>query len=255
MVVIETIPNTNVHHVHGTIVTGNGRPNRQNNIMFTIKGHKQVRLTRAQNWVKQLAKLKEGFPIHLVDQAEHLCFKEVLLPTYKDYAVPAPYLSCMLTWEGLELYVLPGFLGNAVSREGKVYELYVDTRAKEWYWAEVYPNQNECYDLINSIDGDMLELSVEDIVYLMKSDIVTTQQVKDFYEKRSVDRKAELALEDGWVTIDPEEAVHVESFGYLEKDNVVVELNPRPKTAVEAFLQAYRNSSQESVDWTSRLVV
>lgn len=252
---VQIIPHTNVHHVHGTIVTSNGRINRQNNIMITIKGHKQVRLTRAQQWIKHLAKLREGFPIHLIDQAEELSFKEVLLPTYKDYAVHVPFLSCVLKWEDLDLFVLPGFLGNAVSAKGKVYELYLDKSKKEWYWAEIYPNQNDCYDLINSIDGDMLELSVEDIIYLLKSDHVTTQQVIDFYEKRNVDRKAELALADGWVSIDPVDADKTEAFELLDNDNVVVTLDTRPKTVVEAFLRAYRHVNGSTLDWTSRVAV
>lgn len=252
---VQIIPHTNVHHVHGTIVTSNGRINRQNNIMITIKGHKQVRLTRAQQWIKHLAKLREGFPIHLIDQAEELSFKEVLLPTYKDYAVHVPFLSCVLKWEDLDLFVLPGFLGNAVSAKGKVYELYLDKSKKEWYWAEIYPNQNGCYDLINSIDGDMLEVSVDDIIYLLKSDHVTTKEVLDYYEKRNVDRKAELALADGWVSIDPAEAEHPEAFQLLEQDNVVVVLNQKPLNVVEAFTRAYHNINWESVNWVSRVAL
>ncbi|UVD32243.1 hypothetical protein [Vibrio phage phiKT1028] len=253
--VIQQISNTNLYHVHGTVVTAKGRPNRQNNIMMTIKGQKQVRLTRGQRWVKQLAKLREGFPLHLVDQSEHLCFKEIVLPTYEDYVVDAPYLSCMLEWEGLQLYVLPGFLGNAVSSQGKVYELYLDKANKEWYWGEIYPNQNECYDLINSIDGDMLELSAEDLIYLLKGDYVDGKDISAYYEKRHTDLKAKLALDDGWVSVDPKSDFGPEHVAQLHNDNVVVTLRDKPKTVTEAFLQAYHASGCETQPWLSRIAV
>ncbi|UPT54021.1 hypothetical protein [Vibrio phage phiKT1019] len=255
--VITQINNTNLHHLWGMIVTAKGKPYRQNNVTFTVKGRKQVRLTRAQCWLTHLTKLKEGFPIHLVDLAEDFHFKEVLLPTYEDYVVHAPYLTKVINWEGLNLYILPGFLGNAVGDDGKIYELYVDNRAKEWYWAEIYPNQNECYDLINSIDGDMLEVSVDDIIYLLKSSVVTGDDLSNYYAKRVVSRRAEVAIEDGWVDVDPEDiykAQHEEALKRAHKDNVLVRLETKPKTVTEAFLSAYRRCGELAVPWDNRLV-
>lgn len=253
---IQQIKNTSLHHLHGMIVTAKGKPYRQNNITFTVKGNKQVRLTRAQFWLEHLTKLREGFPIHLVDQAEEFHFKEILLPTYEDYVVYAPYVTKVISWEGLNLYILPGFLGNAVAEDGKIYELYVDERAKQWYWAEIYPNQNQCYDLINSIDGDMLEVSTDDIIYLLKSSVVTGDDLSDYYAKRVVNRRAEVALEDGWVDIDPKDIQspdHVAALKHAEKDNMLVRIEVKPKTVGEAFLQAYRRGGFETLPWEGRM--
>ncbi|AUR81005.1 hypothetical protein FDJ25_gp052 [Vibrio phage Aphrodite1] len=255
---VKQIDNTSLHHLHGMIVTAKGKPYRQQNVSFTVKGRKQVRLTRAQGWLTHLTKLVEGFPIHLVDLAEELHFKEILLPTYEDYVVHAPYVCKVIKWEDLELYILPGFLGNAVAGDGKIYELYADHRNKDWYWQEIYPNQNGCYDLINSIDGDMLEVSVDDIIYLLKSCVVTGDDLSDYYAKRVVSRRAEVALEDGWVEIDPKdisEPHHVAALKQADQDHVLVRLEVKPKTVREAFLNAYKRAGGIPVEWDNRLAV
>lgn len=252
--IIQQISNTNLHHIHGIPVTNKGKQYRQSNVTFNVKGRKQVRLTRAQCWITHLTKLRDGFPIHLVDQAEELSFKPVLLPTYKDYVVQVPFLTTILQWEDLELFILPGFLGNAICRKGKVWELYIDTNRKEWYWQEVYPNQNECYDLVNSIDGDMLEVSVDDIIYLMKSNVVTGDELADYYAKRVVSRQAEAALDDGWVETDPidlDPIKHAEALTAADRDNLVVLIEPKPKTVVEAFLAAYKRN--EPMLWDGKI--
>lgn len=256
MSIIQQIKHTNLHHIHGEIVTSKGKGYRQHNVSFVVKGKRQVRLVRRLEWIKALSKLQDGYPIHLVDQAEHLSFKEVLLPTYEDYTVQAPYVTGLIEWEGLELYILPGFLGNAVSREGDVYELYIDPKAKEWYWAEIYPNQNDCYDLINSIDGDMLEVSVDDILYLLKSDIVSADDLGNYIAKRVVSKRAEVAINEGWVTTTEED--YDSMYEQVNKlpmgERPAMSVTKVPKTVGEAFLLAYRECGNVKFKFDSKLI-
>lgn len=257
--VIQQISNTNLHHIHGTVVTNSGKAFRQTNVTFNVKGRKQCRLTRPQKWISYLSKLRDGFPIHLVDQAEDLSFKPVLLPTYEDYVVQVPYLDTILKWEDLELYVLPGFLGNAVCRKGKVWELYIDTSRKEWYWQEIYPNQNHCYDLINSIDGMMLEVSVDDIVYLMRSNIVGGHELTEYYTKRVVTRRTEAAFQSGVVCVAPDEIENdyqlSHAMRHQHNPDILHDTGFRPKTIAEAVISAYnRMPADKFSEWKPDMV-
>lgn len=202
---IKLIPGTNVHHLHGIPVTSKGRPVYQDIVQFTMKGKKTHNVKKPLLWLQLMAKTNDGIPQHLMEYVDLIEFKTVLMPTYDDWYTPIPVLSSHIINHdnGEPLHIIPGFLYNAVDLEGTIYELYHSKKTKEWYWEEVYPNQRECYDLINSVDGDLLELTDEDITGLFLGN--TNEEVA----KKCAEKKMEVETKFDNFRSDPFQALSV----------------------------------------------
>lgn len=199
---VKLIPNTNVHHLHGHIVTSKGRPLIQQIVEIKVKSDKTYTFKVPLMWLRLLAKLRDGIPPHLAEYTDLLEFKMVLVPTYEDYYTAVPYLSepipnkprkhsvCDIKEETTEelLHIIPGFLYNAIDANGVVYELYHHPKKKDWYWEQVYPNNQGNFELVNSLDGDTIELSPDDIQYLFLGSPDQNHQARCVEEKKQIEQ-------------------------------------------------------------------